>query len=102
MSRKPWVVTKAVLAPVRSNKVLIATVVPCKNKFACSNPEPDLRTPWLMPSIKWAGVVKHLPKRMPPLDSSKMAISVNVPPTSAAIRAVAAELKSKTPSIQES
>ena len=39
--------TSAVLAPVRSSIVLIATVEPCRNRLACENAVPALVTPAL-------------------------------------------------------
>ncbi len=51
---------------------------------------PALATPALMPSTRWAGVDSALPKESLPVASSKTAMSVKVPPISAARRRPAA------------
>src|SRR5215470_17039353 len=86
MSRKPSVVSSAVLAPVRSRMVLIATVEPCRNNPAERKSLPAFSTPLPMPSTRRCGVDSTLPKVSAPLCSSNTAMSVKVPPMSAARR----------------
>src|SRR5262245_5364771 len=83
MSRKPWVVSSAHFAPVRSRIVLIATVVPCRNSRAARKLASAFVTPFSMPSTSRVGVVSVLPSCSTPVVSSKAATSVKVPPTSA-------------------
>ena len=89
MSRKPCVVSSAQRAPLLSRMVLIATVVPCRNKRAAANSVPALPTPFSMPLTSRSGVVSVLPSRSSPVFSSKAATSVKVPPTSADRRMLA-------------
>src|SRR5437867_1819009 len=86
MSRKPSVVSSAVLAPVRSRMVLIATVEPCRNSPAERKSLPAFSTPLPMPSTRRWGVDSVLPKVSAPVRSSNTAMSVKVPPMSAARR----------------
>src|SRR6185295_9213592 len=84
MSRKPSVISSAVFAPVRSRIVLIAIVEPCRNKAASSNRVPAFSIPASMPPTSASAVDSALPNLSLPLASSKAAISVKVPPISAA------------------
>src|SRR5262245_26276091 len=88
MSRKPSVVRSAVLAPVRSRMVLMATVEPCRNRPAERKSLPAFCTPVPMPLTRRRGVDKVLPKVSAPVSSSNTAMSVKVPPMSAARRTV--------------
>src|SRR5215470_14616623 len=86
MSWKPRVVTSAVRAPFRSSSVLIAIVAPWRKRFPRSNAPPALSRPAPMPRTMWSVVVSALPRRSARCASSKTAMSVKVPPTSAAMR----------------
>src|SRR5688500_15753972 len=85
MSRKPWVMTSATFAPLRSSIVLIAMVEPCRKRPASASRDPALCTPSVMPSTSRAGVVSVFPSSRAPEPSSNAATSVKVPPMSAAI-----------------
>ena len=86
MSRKPAVVMKAVLAPLRSISALVASVVPwMKTPMSCGFSPEAARTA-LMPSMTpssgaWV-VVSTLPLQR--FDPSSSTMSVKVPPMSAA------------------
>src|SRR6266550_1676305 len=84
MSRKPSVMSSAVFAPVRSRIVLMAMVEPCRNRPASAKLVPAFATPVSMPSTRASGVDSALPSSKRPLASSKAAMSVKVPPISAA------------------
>src|SRR4029079_6961674 len=79
----------AVFAPVRSRMVLMATVEPCRNSPADRYSLPAFSTPLEMPSTSRSGVDSALPKVSRPVLSSNTAMSVKVPPISAARRMLA-------------
>ena len=83
---EPRVVTSAVLAPVRSSMVLMATVEPCRKRPVSEKCVPALATLASMPSTMACGVDRLLPSSKRLLASSNAATSVNVPPISAASR----------------
>src|SRR6266566_1422511 len=76
----------AVLAPVRSRMVFIATVDPWRNKPASAYAVPAFPTPAVMPSTRRCGVDSALPSLSLPVAASNAATSVKVPPMSAARR----------------
>src|SRR5215470_4347963 len=86
MSRKPSVMMSAVLAPVRSRIVFIATVDPCRNNPAEAYAVPAFSTATEMPSTRRCGVDNALPSLSLPVAASNAATSVKVPPISAARR----------------
>ena len=80
MSRKPWVVTKAVGKPLRSSTALVATVEPCARSSIDEMAMPLATRALKAPSSGARGTLGTLVTRMP---SGPMATrSVNVPPTS--------------------
>src|SRR5215475_10722801 len=66
--------------------VLIAMVEPCRNSPADRKSLPVFSIPLPMPSTRRCGVDSVLPKVSAPVCSSNTAISVKVPPISAARR----------------
>src|SRR5258708_2251983 len=81
-SSNPAVVTKATLAPLRCNRVLVPTVVPCKTRTSMPAGA-ILATASAMAWEGSAGVEKTFNMRR--LDFSSQTQSVNVPPLSIAI-----------------
>ena len=88
VSRKPAVVTRAVRAPVREIRALVASVVPWMNASRSARSAPASATTWWTPSrMPCSGasyVVRTLVENNPSSVSSTT--SVNVPPTSAPMR----------------
>src|SRR3990167_4116911 len=86
MSRKPSVISSAVLAPLRSSSVLMAMVEPCRNRLPSRQSMSALSmVDWMtLTSSPW--VDRALPNSSWPLVSSKAAMSVKVPPMSTAMR----------------
>src|ERR1044071_4355670 len=70
----------------------MATVEPCRNSPAERYSLPAFSTPLLMPFTSRSGVDSALPKVSRPVVSSNTAMSVKVPPMSAARRTFAARL----------
>ena len=76
--------SSAVLAPVRSSIVLIATVEPCRKISASAKAVSAFAAPVAIPSIRASGVDSVFPNCNRPVVVLKAAISVKVPPISAA------------------
>src|SRR5437660_4030783 len=86
--RKPWVVTRAALAPLPSRIMLVATVVPCSTRLSAGAARPASSSASWMPVRKACdgslGTDGVLARQIRPLEASCRAISVKVPPISTA------------------
>ena len=91
-SRKPFVVSRAVFAPLRSVSALIMVVVPWKKAVMLSGLTPLFSSTSMTPASKFGGVVWAFSCTSEP--SSPMATrSVNVPPMSVATLIIAGSLR---------
>src|SRR5690242_10383138 len=90
MSRKPLVVIRPTLAPVRWITVLVTRVVPwitlCRRSTAIRASRSNRAVPSMMASLGSPGVVSSLPVWIRSAISSTRTKSVKVPPTSMPIR----------------
>src|SRR5918998_787790 len=80
MSRKPAVVMRAVLAPLRSRRAFVATVMPWARATTAPASTCEASIAFITPSDWSPGVDGTLAVRIPPSPSATR--SVNVPPTS--------------------
>src|SRR5699024_4846625 len=88
-SRNPLVVTSAALGNLRVMSAFVATVVPCEKSSTSERSMFARLTPLMTAVIGLSGVDGTFVTRMDWVDSSKMQMSVNVPPTSTATRRLA-------------